>query len=83
MILLDSLCMKLLAVGEGIKNLDKITNKELLLTILQYNGNRLWECVISLFIIISMSMPNKSLIAKRRYPNINQSVEKMKSELKP
>ena len=31
MILLDSVCMKLVAVGEAIKNLDKITNKELLL----------------------------------------------------
>jgi len=30
MILLDSICMKLIAVGESIKNLDKITNKELL-----------------------------------------------------
>lgn len=31
MILLDSVCMKLAAVGESIKNLDKITNKELLI----------------------------------------------------
>ena len=30
MILLDSICMKLVAVGESIKNLDKVTNKELL-----------------------------------------------------
>ena len=30
MILLDSICMKLVAVGESIKNLDKITNRELL-----------------------------------------------------
>jgi len=30
MILLDSVCMKLVAIGESIKNLDKITNKELL-----------------------------------------------------
>ena len=29
MILLDSICMKLVAVGESIKNLDKITNKQL------------------------------------------------------
>lgn len=29
-ILLDSICMKLSAVGESIKNLDKITNRELL-----------------------------------------------------
>ncbi len=30
MILLDSVCMKLVAIEESIKNLDKITNKELL-----------------------------------------------------
>ena len=29
-ILLDSICMKLSAIGESIKNLDKITNRELL-----------------------------------------------------
>ena len=30
MVLLDSVCMKLVAVGESIKNLDKVTNRELL-----------------------------------------------------
>jgi len=30
MILLDSVCMKLVAVGESIKNLNKVSNKELL-----------------------------------------------------
>jgi len=30
MILLDSVCMKLVAVGESVKNIDKITNKQLL-----------------------------------------------------
>lgn len=30
MILLDSVCMKLVVVGESVKNLDKITNKDLL-----------------------------------------------------
>lgn len=29
--LLDGVCMKLIAVGESIKNLDKLTNKQLLL----------------------------------------------------
>ena len=29
-ILMDSICMKLSAIGESIKNLDKITNRELL-----------------------------------------------------
>lgn len=30
MVLLDSICMKLVAIGESIKNLDKVTNKSLL-----------------------------------------------------
>ncbi|WP_010664255.1 HepT-like ribonuclease domain-containing protein [Marinilabilia salmonicolor] len=30
MLILDSVCMKLAAIGESIKNLDKITNKQLL-----------------------------------------------------
>lgn len=30
MILLDSICMKLVAVGESVKNIDKVTNKQLL-----------------------------------------------------
>ncbi len=30
MILLDSICMKLVAIGESIKNLDKVSNNELL-----------------------------------------------------
>lgn len=29
--ILDSICMKLTAIGESIKNLDKVTNKELLI----------------------------------------------------
>lgn len=37
MILLDSVCMKLVVVGEVIKKLDKITNKELLLKYLAVN----------------------------------------------
>jgi uncharacterized protein with HEPN domain len=37
MILLDSICMKLVAIGESIKNLDKATNKELLCLYPQIN----------------------------------------------
>jgi len=37
MILLDSICMKLVAIGESIKNLDKATNKELLCLFPQIN----------------------------------------------
>jgi uncharacterized protein with HEPN domain len=37
MILLDSVCMKLAAIGESIKNLDKVTNKGLLCQYPQIN----------------------------------------------
>ena len=37
MILLDSICMKLVAIGESIKNLDKVTHKELLYLYPQIN----------------------------------------------
>lgn len=30
MTLLDSVCMKLIAIGESVKNIDKLTNRELL-----------------------------------------------------
>ena len=30
MILLDSVCMKLIAIGESVKKLDRLTNKDLL-----------------------------------------------------
>lgn len=62
MILLDSICMKLVAIGESIKNLDKITNKEFLPRYQQIEWNRQWGCAILLFTIILMSMLNKFLI---------------------
>lgn len=48
MILLDSICMKLAAIGETIKNLDKITNKELLQKYSQIN----WKQVMGMRDII-------------------------------
>ncbi len=48
MILLDSVCMKLVAVGESIKNLDKITNKKLLI---QYSQIK-WKQVMGMRDII-------------------------------
>lgn len=48
MILLDSICMKLVAVGESIKNLDKITDKRLLPTYQHIN----WKDVMGMRDII-------------------------------
>jgi len=31
MIILDSICMQLIAIGQGVKDLDKVTNKKLLI----------------------------------------------------
>lgn len=48
MILLDSTCMKLVAVGESVKNLDKITEKQLLSTYKQIS----WKDVMGMRDII-------------------------------
>ena len=48
MILLDSICMKLATIGETIKNLDKVTNKELLHSYSQIN----WKQVMGMRDII-------------------------------
>mgnify|MGYP000459452015 FL=1 len=47
-ILLDSVCMKLIAVGESVKNLDKITDKELLVNYPAVN----WKVVMGMRDII-------------------------------
>ena len=48
MILLDSVCMKLAAIGESVKNLDKVTNKELLINYQEIQ----WKHVIGMRDII-------------------------------
>ncbi|MEA3358656.1 MAG: hypothetical protein U9R17_04515 [Thermodesulfobacteriota bacterium] len=36
---LDSICMQLIAIGEGLKNLDKVTNTDLVIHIIQSAGD--------------------------------------------
>lgn len=43
MILLDSICMKLVAIGESIKSLDKLPIRNFLSGIHKSSGNRQWE----------------------------------------
>ena len=56
MILLDSVCMKLVAVGEAVKNLDKLTNRELLRKYPSINWKDIKGMRILSFIIILMLM---------------------------
>ena len=67
-ILLDSVCMKLVAIGESIKNLDKITHKELLCLYPQIQ----WRQAMGMRDIIVhhylMSMPKKFIkLSKKIY----------------
>ena len=61
-ILLDSICMKLSAVGESIKNLDKITNHELLPKYSEIPWKNVMGYVILLFTIILKWMRMSYLI---------------------
>ena len=42
---LDAICMQLIAIGEAVKNLDKVTTGTLLPQYPRSSGRRLWECV--------------------------------------
>lgn len=53
MTLLDSVCMKLIAIGESIKNLDKITNKELL----SHYPEIPWKRVMGVMLFVRQSYP--------------------------
>lgn len=46
MLLLDGVCMKLIAVGESVKNLDKVMNERSFRIIHKYLGRELWGCEI-------------------------------------
>lgn len=59
-ILLDSICMKLSAIGEGVKNLDKITNRELLKDYPEIPWRNVMGVRDIISIIISMLMQKRS-----------------------
>jgi uncharacterized protein with HEPN domain len=82
MILLDSTCMKLAAVGESIKNLDKITNKELLFHHPEINWKQamgMRDIIVHHYFDIDVEVIFKTL--REDIPLLLQVLEKIQSEL--
>lgn len=82
MILLDSICMKLIAIGESIKNLDKITNKELLVKYSEIP----WKSVMGVRDIIvhhyfDVDADEIFRICKEDIPSLHLVISRMKKEL--
>jgi len=53
---LDAICMQLIAIGESVKHLDKITEGTLLPRYPQLSGSGSWGCEMCSAIITSISM---------------------------
>jgi uncharacterized protein with HEPN domain len=82
MMILDSICMKLAAIGECIKSLDKITQKELLVQYPQINwklamGMR--DIIVHHYFDIDAEVIFKTL--KEDIPSLFEVLEKMHLEL--
>jgi uncharacterized protein with HEPN domain len=80
---LDSICMKLTAIGESLKNLDKITNKELLA---QYPEIQ-WKRVMGIRDIVvhhyfDVDADEIFRLCKEDIPQLYAVLEKMISDLK-
>ncbi len=84
MILLDSVCMKLIAVGESIKNLDKITNKALLPKYSQIQWNQamgMRDIIVHHYFDVDAEQIFNTL--KEDVPALMSVLVEMKNELKP
>lgn len=82
MILLDSLCMKLVAVGESIKNLNKITNNELLCQYSQINWKQamgMRDIIVHHYFDVDAEVIYKTL--KEDIPLVQIILEKIKINL--
>ena len=82
MILLDSICMKLAAIGETLKKLDKATNKDLLIRYPQVN----WRQAMGMRDIIvhhyfDVDADVIFLTIKEDLPLLNNALSKIKSAL--
>ena len=82
-ILLDSVCMKLIAVGESVKNLDKITDKELLVNYPAVN----WKDVMGMRDIIvhhyfDVDADEIFRICKEDLPQLYEIIIRMINEMK-
>ena len=83
MMKLDSICMKLTAIGESIKNLDKITNKELLVKYPEIP----WKNVMGIRDIIvhhyfDVDADEISRICKEDLPQLYEIIIRMINEMK-
>lgn len=83
MTILDSICMKLTAIGESIKNLDKLTNKEFLINYPEIP----WKNVMGIRDIIvhhyfDVDADEIFRICKEDIPQLYKVIEKMISDIK-
>lgn len=67
---LDAACMVIIALGEAVKTLDKLTEKKLYPLIRHLIGKKLWEHVTSWFIIILKWMPMKYSVSSKMTWNL-------------
>jgi len=82
MILLDSICMKLVAIGETIKNLDKVTNKELLNRYSQVNWKQamgMRDIIVHHYFDVDADVIYKTL--KEDIPLLSRVLNKIKEDL--
>lgn len=83
MILLDSVCMKLIAVDESIKNLDKVTNKQLLSQYTQIQWKQamgMRDIIVHHYFDVDAEQIYNTL--KDDIPTLIDVLAKMKNELK-
>ena len=82
MILLDSICMKLAAIGETIKNLDKVTNKEFLNRYSQVNWKQamgMRDIIVHHYFDVDAEVIYKTL--KEDIPLLSRVLNKIKQDL--
>ena len=82
MILLDSICMKLAAIGETIKNLDKATNKNLLNRYSQVNWKQamgMRDIIVHHYFDVDAEVIFKTL--KEDIPLLRDILKKIKDDL--
>jgi uncharacterized protein with HEPN domain len=82
MILLDSICMKLAAIGETIKYLDKVTNKELLNKYSQVNWKQVMgmrDIIVHHYFDVDADVIYKTL--KEDIPLLSRVLNKIKEDL--
>lgn len=79
---LDSICMQLIAIGEGLKNIDKITNKNLLVNYpaIDWKGAKAMRDIIShhYFEIDAVVIFD---VCKNRIPLLTITLEKIQEDI--